>query len=274
MILFTKAQACGNDFLVITEEAAGESDRGELARRLCARTTGVGADGVAFLRPSGRLSGQIRLYNADGSVAEISGNGTRTVAAWMAEVAGAGPGEVLCIETGAGTRLCTIDAVERAGGYRVQVTTGMGVPTLEEATVSLGDGARIAGVRVSMGNPHLVALADDERFTVAGRPWERAGAEICTHPDFPRQTNVEFLRISGPGEVEIRIFERGVGPTMSSGTGTSAAAAAAIARWGCRPPLRVLAPGGTQVVAWEGADRELLLTGPAALVARGEAWEG
>ncbi len=91
-------------------------------------------------------------------------------------------------------------------------------------------------------------------------------------PDFPQQTNVEFVRIAGKSEIEIRIFERGVGPTTSSGTGTSACATAAIAFNGCLSPLRVVAPGGAQTVAWSGTGTELELTGPAALIARGEAW--
>ena len=92
------------------------------------------------------------------------------------------------------------------------------------------------------------------------------------HADFPRHTNVEFVRIVNPAEIEIRIFERGVGPTTSSGTGSSASATAALALWGCKSPLTVTAPGGAQTVAWDESGTELTLTGPAALIARGEAW--
>jgi diaminopimelate epimerase len=95
---------------------------------------------------------------------------------------------------------------------------------------------------------------------------------ICSHPDFLHQTNVEFVRIAGSDEIEIRIFERGVGPTTSSGTGTSASATAAIAFHGCTSPLRVVSPGGEQTVVWRGPGSELELTGPATLIARGEAW--
>ncbi len=102
--------------------------------------------------------------------------------------------------------------------------------------------------------------------------WHEIGAEICAHTDFPHQTNVEFVRIVSQREIEIRIFERGVGPTTSSGTGTSASAAAALAFNGCISPLTVVAPGGAQTVAWDGPGTELMLTGPAALIARGEAW--
>jgi len=98
------------------------------------------------------------------------------------------------------------------------------------------------------------------------------GQQICFHPDFPYQTNVEFLRVVSPSEIEIRIFERGVGPTTSSGTGSSATSTAALALNGCTSPLKVVAPGGAQTVAWDASGTELFLTGPAALIAHGEAW--
>ena len=109
---------------------------------------------------------------------------------------------------------------------------------------------------------------------VGGEPWDKIGAQICAHSDFPNQTNVEFVRIVSRSEIEIRIFERGVGPTTSSGTGTSASATAAIAFHDCTSPLRVVAPGGAQSVSWSGTGTELELTGPATLIARGEAWHG
>jgi len=115
-------------------------------------------------------------------------------------------------------------------------------------------------------------VVDNTEFAVAGRSWQTIGAEICAHRDFPHQTNVEFVRIVNPTEIEIRIFERGVGPTSSSGTGSSASATAAIAFLGYRSPLTVAAPGGAQTIAWSGPGTELHLTGPAVLIARGEAW--
>lgn len=269
MIPFTKAHACGNDFLIVTEDAARGHDWASLTRRLCARNTGVGADGVEFFAWTGPKSGRIRLHNADGSVAEISGNGTRCVAAWMAEALGSAPGDELEIETGAGLRVCCIEA---RGDHAVEVTAGMGVPAFAPRTVWLADGTEIDGAEVSTGNPHFVIMVESAKFAAAGRAWQTVGAEICAHRDFPNQTNVEFMRIAGPHEIEIRIFERGVGPTTSSGTGSSATATAAIALGLAQSPLRVVAPGGAQTVAWDGPGTELLLTGPAALIARGEAW--
>ena len=274
MIHFAKAHACGNDFLVVTEDAAARHSRTELTRALCARNTGVGADGIEYFAWTGSKSGRIRLHNADGSVAEISGNGTRCVAAWMSAMIGAKAGDELRIETDAGLRICRINEVRAERGYSVEVTTGMGIPLAKRKSIALGGGRLIEGIAVSTGNPHFVIVVDNVDFTVAGNSWQEIGAEICTHADFPNQTNVEFVRVLSQSEIEIRIFERGVGPTTSSGTGTSASATAAIAFHNCASPLRVVAPGGVQSVSWAGIGTELELTGPATLIARGEAWFG
>jgi diaminopimelate epimerase len=274
LIPFAKAHACGNDFLIVTEDAAAKRDWVDLSRRLCARNTGVGADGVEFFAWTGSKQGRIRLHNADGSIAEISGNGTRCVAAWMSSMIGAKAGDELRIETDAGMRACRINSVQADDGYSIEVTTGMGIPNATRKTVRLGDGRSIEGVAVTTGNPHYVVFVDNPEFSVNGDSWQSIGAEICKHSDFPQQTNVEFAHLRSRNEMEIRIFERGVGPTTSSGTGSSASATAAIAFQGCATPMRVQAPGGTQTVSWSGPGEELELTGPAALVARGEAWFG
>jgi diaminopimelate epimerase len=277
LIPFTKAHACGNDFLVVTEEAAVGQDWAQLAQRLCSRNTGVGADGVEFFAwtnksGSGRRSGRIRLHNADGSIAEISGNGTRCVAAWMAEQLDAQAGDELEITTDAGPRICLINSVRRDNSFAVEVTTEMGVPTFVPHTVRLATGEDITGIEIDTGNPHFVIVVDNSEFSVAGRAWTAIGRAICAHQDFPNQTNVEFVRVVSERAIEIRIFERGVGPTSSSGTGTSASATAALSLKGCVSPLTVVAPGGPQTVEWNGPNTELRLTGPAALIARGEAW--
>jgi diaminopimelate epimerase len=277
LIPFAKAHACGNDFLIVTEEAAAGQDWAPLAQRLCARNTGIGADGVEFFTWTnksgpGSRSGRIRLHNADGSIAEISGNGTRCVAAWMAEQIGAKAGDNLEITTDAGPRSCRINSVQREREFAVEVSTGMGIPTFIPHTVRLATGEDITGIEVLTGNPHFVIVVDNPEFSVAGKSWTAIGAEICRHQDFPHQTNVEFVSRVNESTIEIRIFERGVGPTASSGTGTSASATAALALKGCISPLTVVSPGGPQTVEWNGPGNELHLTGPAALIARGEAW--
>ena len=255
-----------------------------MARKLCARNTGIGADGIEFFAWTGDASGRIHLYNADGSIAEISGNGTRCVAAWMAEELNSQVGDELSIETDAGVRICEVDDFRDSdiGGPTVLVTTDMDVPEFEPQTVELADGTVVDGVFVSMGNPHFVILLGDSgangpEFFIGDRSWDEVGEEICFHPDFPEQTNVEFVRVlsnrADPlNQVAIRIYERGVGPTSSSGTGTSAVGTAMIAMYDAVSPLDVTAPGGVQTVEWEGDGAKLYLTGPATLVARGEAW--
>jgi diaminopimelate epimerase len=190
----------------------------------------------------------------------------------MAHALDSQPGDALEITTDAGLRVCRVNAVGTAGEYAVEITAGMGVPVFAPRKVVLANGSAIAGVDVSMGNPHFVLLVDNPEFAVAGQSWQAIGAEICFHPDFPRQINVLFFRIVNHSQIEIRIFERGVGPTTSSGTGSSASATAALAFNGCHSPLTVVAPGGAQTVTWDGPGAELHLTGPAALIAQGEAW--
>ncbi len=299
MIPFSKAHACGNDFLIITEEAAAGYDRAELARRLCDRYTGIGADGIEFFAWTGDFSGRIQLYNADGSTAEISGNGTRCVAAWMGEELNSQVGDELSIETDAGVRVCRIQEIidSDIAGPTTMVTADMDVPEFEERTVELADGTQIDGVFVSMGNPHYVivlphahdlpsvrspewlrdAPLDSLDFSINNRAWEDVGEEICFHPDFPDQTNVEFViplgREGAPiSQVAMRIFERGVGPTSSSGTGTSAAATAMTGVYRGVSPLEIATAGGVQTVEWTGPGERLYLTGPATLIASGEAW--
>lgn len=268
MIPFVKAHACGNDFLIVQEDLAGSEAREDLARRLCNRNYGVGSDGVEFFTWQSRLQGKIHLYNADGSYAEISGNGTRCVAAWMAYEAKAGPSEKLTLETDAGTRVCEVVARE---GHRFSIASPMGIPEIKRQSIPLSGGKQIEGAVVSTGNPHFVVFVDQPDFSVFGSPWQTVGKEISSHDAFPQQTNVEFVRIGGAGEIELRIFERGVGPTTSSGTGTCAAASASIELRAAEPTLRVIAPGGAQTVQWQGSGFEMLLTGPAELICFGEA---
>lgn len=259
---FAKAHACGNDFLIV--EGACDT---ALAKKLCERHTGIGADGVEFFEPTGPLAGRIRLVNADGSIAEISGNGTRCVAAWMAHTEQAQPGDLISIDTDAGPRSCRI--VE-ANGSHFLIAAGMGIPTVSKAEVTLADKSRVFGIQVSTGNPHFVIVVNDENFRAHNRGWTELGRELCAHEQFPQQTNVEFVRLISANEIEIRIFERGVGPTTSSGTGTCASAAAAIAFCGGKWPMTVQAPGGSQSVEWAGSGTEMILTGPAELIAAGE----
>ena len=152
MIPFVKAHANGNDFLVVQDKLAGVEPRDELTRRLCHRTQGVGADGVEFLTWSGDRHGSIRLHNADGSIAEISGNGTRCVAAWIAYETKSGPGDDIVLETDAGSRTCRVDSCI---GPSFRISSSMGVPVVDARRLRLGNGEMIEGAVVSTGNPHF-----------------------------------------------------------------------------------------------------------------------
>lgn len=252
---FVKASACGNDFLLIDGMHA-PADLAAFTRAICDRHQGVGADGVEWLFPDTRSDVHARLFNADGSEAEISGNGTRCVAAHFVSETGR---ERVAVRTGAGIKTCVL--TDRQGAC-FEFETAMGEPQVGDSfSIKVAFG-RITGIPVSMGNPHFVVFVDQ---FVPG--WPAEAAEIGCHHDFKYGINVELVRIVDKGTVEARFFERGVGETQSSGTGSCASAVAAIAGGRAQSPLRVMAPGGSQTVRWEG---EVFLRGPAQLICRGE----
>lgn len=253
-IPFVKASACGNDFLIIEAKDAAR-DLAELTRRLCDRHHGVGADGVEWLFHATDADVEARLINADGSHAEISGNGTRCVAAYLA---GSSSKIEYVIRTGAGLKTCRL--ISRKLPV-FEFETDMGSPTVSDLlTVCLSYG-EVAGIPVSMGNPHFVMFVEE-----FDRDWQVRAAAIESHRDFPNRTNVELVRVLSPHDIEIRLYERGVGETLSSGTGSSAAAVASMASGKTTSPVRVVAPGGPQTVSWDGT---VLLRGPAQLICRG-----
>ena len=263
-IPFVKAHACGNDFLIIEENLA-HGKHSALARKLCSRNTGIGADGIEFLerRPNGQLF--LRLFNADGSEAELSGNGTRCVAAWLA--ASEGLHEV-ALGTHGGVRTCRLI---RRDGPDYWIESHMGVPRIMPRTIEIsGLPAPIPGAMVNMGNPHFVLFPESEDFSFHGIAWQELGAVIAIDPLFPFGTNVEFVRILSPTEITFRIFERGCGPTTSSGTGTCASAAAAMTLRGASRALTAIAQGGTQQVIWPDSQSEMMLMGPAEIICKGE----
>ncbi len=262
MIPFVKAHACGNDFLVVKEELV-KGYHAKVARQLCSRHFGVGADGVEFLHRRADGSLFLRLFNADGSEAELSGNGTRCVAAWLAYSEGL---RAVTLGTHGGPRSCRV--VECAGEH-FEIETAMGEPRITEGTVQVTNVGGVAGAVVDVGNPHFVIFTRAPDFSAYGLPWEELGARICTHADFPRGTNVEFVQVLSPSEIAFRIYERGVGPTQSSGTGTSASAAASIAFRGCAPELLAASLGGAQRVVWRTGE-QLMLTGPSDIVCTGQ----
>jgi diaminopimelate epimerase len=268
-IPFTKASACGNDFLLV-EGAHASGNLGAITRRLCDRHRGVGADGVEWLFPDAEADVpadiKARLINADGSEAEISGNGTRCVAA---EICSREDKTQVVVRTGAGLKTCRLTGRQ---GSTFEFETDMGPPEVGGELAIETRGMRVVGTKVSMGNPHFVIFVDNFEDG-----WQKQAALIATQPQFPQGTNVEYVLIRGASErngnarvaneIEIRLFERGVGETESSGTGSCAAAVAAITTGRVASPVTVIGPGGTQTVRWEN---QVYLRGPATLVCRGE----
>jgi diaminopimelate epimerase len=254
-IPFTKASACGNDFLII-EGGDVSRDLGALTGRLCDRHYGVGADGVEWLYPDAEADVMARLINADGSDAEISGNGTRCVAA---EIYVRAHKTEVVVRTGAGIKTCRL--MNRQGST-FEFEAEMGQPEIGEQVWIETIRGRTLGTKVSMGNPHFVIFV--ENFHDA---WQLEAALIGAQPQFPQGTNVVYAVVRGMNEVKIRMFERGVGETQSSGTGSCAAAVASIASGRSVSPVKVIAPGGLQTVRWED---QVYLRGPATIICRGE----
>ncbi len=261
-----KAHAYGNDFLYVraAEVAARGEDAVALTRAVCARHTGIGADGLILFTHAGR-SASMRLLNADGSPSEVSGNGLRGLAAILAEEVDLAAGESLSIVTGAGPK--TVTLVERGpAAGRLVFRADMGqVEQLRQLTLDAA-GETVAAVALRVGNPQCVVLVD--RLDEARL--HRLGPALQQHPAFPEGVNLELAVVESPARVRILIWERGVGPTESSGTGSCAAAVAAAAHGGAGRSLDIEAPGGTQRVEW-APDGRVWLTGWAEIVLRG-AW--
>lgn len=277
-----KAHAYGNDFLYARADDVRAMDAPALARTLCDRHRGIGADGLILYRqtPAGAT---MRLFNADGSVAEVSGNGVRGLAAIIArkkgsdpfsqnetrvsqnEKRGQAPFSDIVIETEGGVKRLTL--LEAAPPARYRFRAFMGMPADVRQLELPVAGARIAAIALSMGNPQCVVLEptlDETRLHALGPAIER-------HAAFPGGTNVEFATVEAPDRVRILIWERGVGPTLASGTGACAAAVAAAAFGGASRCVDVHSPGGVQRVEW--TDDGVYLTGWAEIVLEGE-WIG
>lgn len=261
-MLIVKGHAYGNDFLLApAADAAG--DLQALARAVCHRHHGIGADGLILydLRPGGAT---MRLFNADGSPSELSGNGLRCLGALVASREALEPGAAVTVQTEDGEKV--LEVLGRDGG-RWTFRAAMGQPVgVRELKIPVLDEVVTATV-MTMGNPQCVVLGplpDAERFA-------RLGPALSTHPLFPAGTNVEFAHVEAPDRIRISIWERGVGPTTSSGTGTSASAVAAAAHGGASRDVEVVAPGGTQRVEWLAGG--VYLTGWAELVLEGR-WIG
>ena len=258
---FVKAHGARNDFLITWGHliSPGIGDRAAAARTICDRHTGIGADGWILLdvpsvsagaaEPGADSDGFIELWNSDGSRSEISGNGTRCAAAVLVDEGKAS--NSVRIATGAGLkRLQLLDRQGQVFSFEMD----MGAARIEELHSDVAAGRD--AVILNVGNPQCAVLVRDFDFD-----WRTLGAALERHERFPNRTNVSFVRVADRHTLEVRFFERGAGETMSSGTGSTGAAAAARARGLVDDPVRVITPAGVLHLRWRGDD--ILLAGPA-----------
>ena len=275
MLQFSKYQGLGNDFLIV------EGRQGQLpdaisnpdpawVRRICDRRFGVGGDGLILaLPPQAEGELRMRILNADGSEAEMCGNGIRCLARYLADTDGDAPGRRWDIETLAGMIRPELMA---DGQLRVDMgppfLTSEGIPTTlmpEDGLpqgVLLLEGEQLKVAAVGMGNPHVVVPVDD----LASIPFDAWGAALEVHPAFPAKTNVHFLQVHSRERLEIRVWERGAGPTLACGTGACATLVAASLLGLAEDRAEVMLPGGPLQISWSDQTGSVLMTGPAQAV--------
>jgi diaminopimelate epimerase len=273
---FTKMQGAGNDYVYVDGFTTTIADPAALARAVSDRHFGVGGDGLILILPSAVAAVRMRIFNADGSEAEMCGNGLRCVAKYaydhgLVETLG------ITVETGAG--LLPVEMFTNAAGRVDRVRVNMGRPRLTRAEIPLSGPPEQRVIDqelavldrtlrincVSMGNPHCVIFVDD----LANFPVAEYGPAIEQHPLFPRRTNVEFVQVLSAGEVRQRTWERGAGETLACGTGAAAVTVAGLLTGRTGNRLLNHLAGGDLEMAWDG-DGEVFMTGPAVEVFTGD----
>lgn len=270
---FHKMHGLGNDFVVVAADRLPDDPCG-LAQAVCDRHFGVGADGLVFVLPSERADVAMRIFNADGSEAEQCGNAIRCVGKFAFEQ-GLVSRAALTVETRAGVQRIWLDV---SGGRVGAVKVDMGPPVLEGPKIPVAvdrapvvdhpvtvDGRTFAVTAVSMGNPHAVVFVDD----APAFPVTEWGPKLEAHPLFPQRTNVEFVSVRRPDEVDMRVWERGVGPTLACGTGACATVVAGALTGRTARAARVHLAGGTLHIEWDEGTGHVFMTGPAHTVFTG-----
>jgi len=258
-IPFAKLHGAENDFLLTWQnDVPPDANLPEIARRICARNTGIGADGWMLVARDGSVL-CTRLFNSDGSEPEMSGNGTRCAAAFglMHNIFS---GDEIRIQTGAGLKVLRL--LSRTG-HRFLFEMDMGLPKTEELHAAIpARGWSFDAVILNIGNPQCAIFVEE-----LPSDWREIAAEIERHPRFPHRTNVSFVRVSGRHTLDVVFFERGAGETRSSGTGSAGAAAAAILRGVAESPVEIRTPAGALHLRWE---ESMFLTGPAQFIGEGK----
>jgi diaminopimelate epimerase len=250
---FSKWHGLGNDYLLVERADVGSPLTPAQVRKLCDYHFGVGSDGVLEVVSADGAQAEVVIWNPDGSIAELSGNGTRIAARWLARRSGA---ERVRIRVGRREVVASM----RAG---LEVDMELGAVEVGEPEQLSVDGEEIEFTPVSVGNPHAVVRRDPERSVLL-----RLGPLIETHERFPERTNVQLVRVDSAGELTVGIWERGAGETLSSGTSAVASAAAAIVNGWCESPVVVHLAGGDLRVEISGGQARLI--GPAQEIFRGE----
>lgn len=273
---FTKMHGLGNDFIVVHGERELPANAPELAVRLCNRFFGIGADGLVYILPSERADFRMRIINSDGSEAEQCGNAIRCVAKYVYDNGLTDRAELTIETIGAGVQPLQL-TVE--GGKALQVRVDMGqpilngldVPTTIDANPVIGhkvevDGREFSFTAVSMGNPHAVIYVDD----AVGFDLAKWGPKLETHPLFPRKINVEFATVGSRDRVDMRVWERGAGPTLACGTGACATLVSSVLNGYTDRKATISLAGGDLFIEWNEDDNRVYMTGPAATVFTGE----
>jgi diaminopimelate epimerase len=254
---FTKMQGAGNDFIILDPEEVAGRDLPSLARRACDRHFGVGADGILVPISSQVADLKMIYFNSDGSPSEMCGNGIRCLARY-AEDYGLIEGAAFTVET--------------ETGVKKVVLLGNGSSQVDMGPPGFGREVGLHGFRfllVSMGNPHAVTFLGSEE-EVGALDLREVGPPVENDPLFPEKTNVEFVYVRGEHEVRMRVWERGAGETLASGSGSCAAAVAAVWRGLAQSPVRVHLDGGVVEIEWAGVREPVCMTGPAKYVCEGD----
>ncbi|MFP4497302.1 MAG: diaminopimelate epimerase [Vulcanimicrobiota bacterium] len=276
-LLFNKMHGLGNDFIFIENLEDGQIDFSDLARNICRRRFSIGADGIVILENSNKADFKMRIFNPDGSEAEMCGNAIRCFARYVYENNLTEKTD-LNIETGAG--IIKPSVVQPINPDKFLVRVNMGIPILRSAQIPiaceekehvideiirLDENTSVKFTGVSMGNPHCVVFLDK----VTDYHVLELGPRIEVHPLFPRKTNVEFVQVLDPDHIEVRVWERGAGETLACGTGACATVVAGIIKNMLREKVKVSLPGGELYIQWDDSD-SVFMTGPAANVFKGE----
>lgn len=272
---FTKMHGLGNDFIIVFGEQELPGNAAELAVKLCNRFFGIGADGLVYILPSERGDYMMRIMNSDGSEAEQCGNAIRCVSKYVYEH-GLVESEEIVIETiGAGEQKVSLTVKD---GVVETVTVDMGEPVLSGTQIPVAidaepvldqpieaDGAEFKFTAVSMGNPHCVIYVEDAvSFDLA--TW---GPKLEVHPLFPRKVNVEFATVLDRGHVDMRVWERGAGPTLACGTGACATLVSSVLNGLTDRSAVISLKGGDLFIEWNEQDNHVYMTGPAQVVYTG-----